>query len=248
MKSAIILIRSTLFNLSFYGGIALMCVVCLPGIFLPRRNAMSIVRLFVGTVYFFEKYLLGLDFEVRGRENLPSSGAFIVAAKHQSPYETMKLNIIFDDPAIVLKQELLKIPLWGKFLAKADPIAINRNNPRESIRQIIDGAIRVGGQGRPIIIFPQGTRVHTWETTADKPYKTGVARIREATGLPLIPMALNSGYFWPRRGWIKKQGTVVFQFLAPVPIGLNVDDTIKDIESRLESASNALLREAEKSP
>src|SRR5690606_29409676 len=138
-------------------------------------QAMWIVKLFVHMVYFLERHILGLDYEVRGAENLPRTGSFIVAAKHQSAYETMKLNIIFNDPAIVLKRELLRIPLWGWFLAKVEPIGIDRKQGSSAMAQIIEGTIRIREQARPIVIFPQGTRVSPSQTAADRPYRIGVA-------------------------------------------------------------------------
>src|SRR5688572_23632018 len=160
MKTLFLALRSTLFHLAFYVATGLACVLCLPGLLLPKKHAMWIVKLFVYNVYFLERFILGLDYEVRGAENLPRGGSFIVAAKHQSPYETMKLNILFDDPAIVLKRELLRIPLWGWFLAKVEPIGIDRRQGSSAMAQIIEGARRITSQQRPIVIFPQGTRVH----------------------------------------------------------------------------------------
>lgn len=238
-----IFLRSTLFNLFFYGLTALACVLCLPALFMPRPRAMRVVKAFVRSVYALEKLFIGLDFEVRGQENLPTSGSFIVAAKHQSPYETMKLHILFDDPSVILKKELLKIPLWGKFLAKSDPIAINRGS-KESAQQIIEGARRMQKQGRPIIIFPQGTRVYTWQTTQDKPYKSGAARMQETTGLTIIPLALNTGIFWPRRSWRKWPGKVVFEFLPPIAPGQAPSETMKQLEALLEAESKKLENEA----
>ena len=237
-------VRSTLFNILFYGTTAISCVLCLPGLLLPKKQAMWIVKFFVYSVYFFEKYILNLSYEVRGIENLPQQGSYIVAAKHQSPYETLKLNILFDDPAIVLKRELLMIPLWGWFLAKVDPIAIDRSKARQSLNQITEGALRIKSQGRPIVIFPQGTRVLPEQTPKDKPYKIGVARAAVATGLPIIPMALNSGIFWPRKSWIKKSGRVIFEFLPAVPPDLGIYEIMKDLEVRLEQHSNRLAAEA----
>jgi 1-acyl-sn-glycerol-3-phosphate acyltransferase len=238
------MIRSTLFNIAFYGFTALACILCLPFLFLPKKDAMFAVRLFVHGAHFFEKYILGLDYEVRGREHLPASGSFIIAAKHESPYETTKLNILFDDPAIVLKRELLRIPLWGKFLAKVDPIAIDRSAGKEAMEQIIEGAKRIRDQGRPIVIFPQGTRVHTWVTTAERPYRIGVVKAALAAGLPVIPMALNSGMYWPRKSWLKHPGRVVFEFLPPLDMSQDTTSIMKELETRLETATKALHREA----
>lgn len=238
-----IFLRATLFNIFFYGLTALACVLCLPALFMPRPRAMYVVKAFVHSVYALEKFFIGLDFEIRGKEHLPSEGSFIVAAKHQSPYETMKLHILFHDPSVILKQELLRIPLWGRFLAKSDPIAINRGT-KESAQQIIDGARRMQKQGRPIIIFPQGTRVYTWQTTDDKPYKSGAARMQEATGMTIVPLALNTGVFWPRHSWLKWPGKVVFEFMPPIPPGQASGETMKQLESCLESASKRLEQEA----
>ena len=239
-----IFLRSTLFNIAFYGATAIACIVCLPGLLLPRKGAMVIVRCFVGTVYFLEKYILGLDYEVRGLKNLPEEGSYIVAAKHQSPYETMKLHRLFDFPAVVLKKELLNIPLWGWFLARSEPIAIDRSQGRQASMQIIEGAKRVEKESRPIVIFPQGTRVYPTQTTKEKPYKNGVVRIYEATNMPIVPLALNSGMFWPRRSWIKKPGKVVFQFLPPIPHGQDPKTLLTRLEEQIEGTTEKLQQEA----
>jgi len=239
-----IFLRSTLFNIAFYVVTAMLCVVCLPGLLLPRKGAVIIIRTFVKTVYFLEKNIMGLDYEVRGLEHIPKEGAFIVAAKHQSPYETMKLHILFDFPAVVLKKELLRIPLWGKFLARSEPIAIDRSQGREAMQQVIDGALEVEKQGRPIVIFPQGTRVYPWQTTAEKPYKPGVVRIYKNTHMPIVPLALNTGLFWPRSGWLKRPGKVIFEFLPPISTGQDTDTLLKTLEDRLESATKSLQDEA----
>jgi len=205
---------------------------------------MGVVHLFVRKVYFLERFILGLDYEVRGQENLPQDGSFIIAAKHQSAYETLKLHMLFKDPAVILKKELLSIPLWGMYLKKSDPIAIDRSTPDTAIQSIQDGARRMKEQGRPIIIFPQGTRVHVGQTTKQKPYKVGIARIQEATDLPIIPMALNTGLFWPRSGWLKSPGCVIFEFLKPIKPGLERQKLMVKIEKNTEESSTSLMNEA----
>lgn len=239
------IIRSTIYNLCFYGLTAIACVLCLPTLVLPRKAFMTVVHAFVFCNHVLEKYILDLNFEVRGRENLPSSGSYIVASKHQSAYETTKLHILFNDPAIILKKELLKIPLWGWYLGKSDVIAIDRSTPKSAIESIQNGARRMQTQGRPVIIFPQGTRVSTNTTAKDRPYKIGVVRLQEATNLPIIPLAMNTGVFWPRNSWIKKPGTVIFEFLPPVNPGLPAADILAKLQKDIEDRSIALMNEAQ---
>lgn len=238
-----IFLRSTLFHIFFFLVTGIACILFLPGLLIPRRHAMHIVRIFVQSVYLLERIFLRLDYEVRGLENVPESGSFIVAAKHQSSYETFKLHILFVDPSVILKKELLRIPLWGQFLAKSDPIAIDRSS-KDSAQQIVTGAKRMQQQGRPIIIFPQGTRVYCWQTPEDKPYKSGAARMQDATGLTIVPLALNTGIFSPRNSWLKWPGKVVFEFLPPIPAGQNISDVTKQIEILLETESQKLEFEA----
>ena len=241
MKPAIF--RSIVFNLFFYALTAVACVLCLPTLVLPRRYFMGVVHLFVHMTHFLERVILGLRYEVRGLENLPKEGPYIIAAKHQSAYETTKLHILFKDPSVILKKELLSIPLWGLYLKKSDPIAIDRSTPDTATQSIKDGALRMKEQGRPIVIFPQGTRVGTDQTTKDKPYKPGVARIQEATDLPIIPMALNTGLFWPRNSFFKSPGCVIFEFLKPIKPGLERQELMAQLEKETEEASLSLMNE-----
>ncbi len=234
-------LRSTLFNLCFFGYHLIACIVCIPFLFTPRDTTLAMIRAYLRIIDWMERVIMGIHYEVRGLENLPKEGAYLVAAKHQSPYETFKLHLLFDDPAIVLKKELLSIPIWGRFLSRIDPIAIDRSQGKEAMSQIMEGAHHVKQQGRPIIIFPQGTRVYTHQTPKDRPYKAGVARIQEDTGLPIIPLALNTGAFWPRSGWMKKPGKVVFEFLPAIQPGKGVAETMKELEDTLEKTSNKLL-------
>jgi 1-acyl-sn-glycerol-3-phosphate acyltransferase len=238
------LARSIIFDLLFYTSTLGACVVLLPTLILPRPAFMWVVHLWLWMTYGLEKNILGLDYDIRGLENLPQQGSYIVAAKHQSSYETMKLHALFGDPAIILKRELLWIPLWGWYLKKSDVIAIDRSSPEAARQSMAQGAARVQAQGRPIIIFPQGTRVHTTSTTAEKPYKSGLCRIQDATGLPIIPMALNSGMFWPRSGFLKSPGRVVFKFLEPIPPGYNKETIMQMLETKIEEETRQLMDEA----
>lgn len=244
MKTFILYLRSAVFHVLFVASTLLICFFLLPGVLLPRKKMMWIVWCFASTVFFLEKYIIGLTYEVRGKEYLPASGSYIVAAKHESSYETYKLFHLFGDPAIVLKKELLLIPLWGQFLAKVDPIAIDRSHGKESLNRIAEGARRVIGQGRVIVIFPQGTRVPPDATTKDYHYRIGIARLAEETSVPIIPMALNSGMFAPKGSFLIRPGKVIFEFLPPMERKDSPKEFLKDLEARLEPASAKLAAEA----
>ena len=185
-----IFLRSTLFNILFYGWTAICCLFFIPVLLMPRSAVLAVTNFWLAGVGILEKYVMGLTHEVRGIEHLPTEGTYIIAAKHQSAYETLKLHDLFGDPTIVLKRELLKIPLFGTFLKKLDIIAINRGNKEEAIASIIEGAQRMSKQGRPILIFPQGTRVKITDTPEQKPYKGGIVKMYANTNLKIIPMAL----------------------------------------------------------
>lgn len=218
----------------------------IPFLFLPRKIYMRfVVRLWARGVTFMEKVILNLHYEVRGREHLPADERCIVAAKHQSSYETFKIHLLYNDNAIILKKSLLLVPLWGQFLWKCDVIAIDRSSPKSAMSSINAGAQRMADQGRTIVIYPQGTRVNPEVTSAEMPYKYGVFKIHEATKLPVIPLATNSGCFWPKGRLLKEPGTVVFEFLPAVKSNPDRAVMMRDLEPRLEAASHALAEEAQ---
>jgi len=239
-----IFLRSLVFNIFFYGFTTIACLVLLPLVFFPRPVILATTKFYVNGVDLIEKYILGLNYEIRGQEHLPEEGTYIVAAKHQSAYETLKLHHLFGDPTIVLKRELLDIPIFGKFLQKLDVIPIDRSNKEEAITAIVDGAKRMASKNRPIVIFPQGTRVRPDITTEEKPYKGGIVKMYKNTDLPVIPMALNTGLFWGRNSFIKRPGKVVFEFLPPIEPGLPDKKVMQAIEDRIETKSLALMQEA----
>ncbi len=241
-----IFLRSVLFNISFYIFTAFICLVFLPVLFLPRHLILAVTHFYVAGVHFLEKHIIGLTFEIRGLEHLPKDGTYLVAAKHQSAYETLKLYHLFGDPTIVLKQELMRIPIFGTFLKKLDVIAIDRRNKEQSINSIIEGAKRMKKQNRPIVIFPQGTRVPVDVTSKDKPYKGGITKMYRHANIPIIPMALNSGLFWGRNSFIKKPGKIIFEFLPIIESGLPNKDVMSMLESQLETKSRSLMLEAQK--
>jgi 1-acyl-sn-glycerol-3-phosphate acyltransferase len=232
--------RDILFTIVFPVWTALCCVVLGLGTLLPRKFVLVPAMLWVRSVAWIERNVLGLDYRVIGAENLPSGRSCIVAAKHQSTFETMKLHLLLRDPAIVLKQELLRIPIWGRFLKTTGMIPIDRGAGRQAITAMVAAAERAKAEDRPIVIFPQGTRV---APGAARAYKPGVGVLYQALGLPIVPLALNSGVFWPRHG-AKRGGVVTFSFLPPIEPGLEPSEAIKLLQQRLEAETDRLVAAA----
>ncbi len=237
----ILFIRQILFNIAFYGATTLFCIVLTPAMLLPRPIFIIGLNSYFKSVHLIEKYILGLDFEVRGKEHIPSTGSFIVAAKHYSAYETMKLHLLFFDPAIIMKKELSRIPLWGWLAMKAKMIFIDRGSREIALKSIIAGAKRVEAEGRPLVIFPQGTRVAIDDTPERKPYKGGIVRMYEATQQPILPLAMNSGLYWKKNAFFKMPGKVIFEFLPPIPTGLTGAEALSQLQNVLETKSNELV-------
>ena len=234
------LLRSAVYNLVFFIW-TLFCALALLWVFvLPRRLMVRVIRLYFLSLYPLEKYILGLDYRVIGRQNLPS-GQYIIAMKHQSAWETFKLLPLFGDVAIVLKRELMWIPLWGWYQAKTGVIPVNRGAGGAAMRSLLEGAQKVAGQGRSILIFPQGTRV---AAGAKKPYKSGIGYVYETLNLPVVPVALNAGVFWPRNSFLKRSGVVTVEILPAIQPGLSRLDFMQQLEEKLEAASDRLLPQA----
>ncbi|MFA5592287.1 MAG: lysophospholipid acyltransferase family protein [Micavibrio sp.] len=238
-------LRSILFNILFYGvWTPLVCLCMAPCLLFPRPFTVWVADFYQRGTYLLERFVLGLDYEIRGIENRPPHGQpYIAAAKHYSAYETLKLYRLFKDPTVVLKRELLWIPVFGWFLKKLDVIAIDRGNRESAMASLIAGAQRMRDDNRPIVIFPQGTRVPVDAATRQKPYKGGIVKLYVATSLPIVPVAMNSGLYWPRNAFWKKPGKVVFEFLPPIPPGLAPAEVMAALEERIETASNRLVEE-----
>lgn len=219
------------------------CLLALPLLLAPRPWFMGFVRFWARGVCCLEAWILNLRYEIRGLEHLPDNQRCIIAAKHQSTYETLKAHILFRDTAIILKKELFCVPIWGQFLMKTDVIGIDRGSPKKAMASVNTGAKRVAQDGRSILIYPQGTRVKPGVCPQEVPYKFGALRIQDQTGLPLIPFATNSGCFWPKGDLLKKPGTVVFEFLPALPATGDRQARMDRLQDALEGASNRLAEE-----
>ena len=234
-----LIIRSTLFNLLFYIITALFVVGGSPLLFGPRSWAMAGLRTHALTCLWLLKHVVGLHLEVRGKANIPDC-AYLAASKHQSAWETFALIPLFRDPAMVMKAELFWIPFHGWFSRKFEMIGVKRETGPSALRHLVREAKDKAAQGREIVIFPEGTRR---APKAPPDYKSGISMIYHALDVPCVPIALNSGLFWPRRSWLRKPGTIVVEFLPAIPPGMDRKQFKKTLQNSIETATDNLLEE-----
>jgi 1-acyl-sn-glycerol-3-phosphate acyltransferase len=244
MRQVAPMFRSLLFAAVFYLNTIVFLVFGSWLLLAPRRWAMQGLRLHGLASLWWLKVICGTRLEVRGREKLPA-GACLVAAKHQSAWDTFGLIPVFRDPAMVMKAELGWIPLYGWFSHKFRHIFVKRDRGPSALRRMIRDARNRAAAEREIVIFPEGTRR---PPGARPDYKPGFLALYEGLGLPCVPVALNSGLFWPRRSLRRYPGTIVIEILDPVPSGLPRAEARKLIEGRIEDACRRLLAEARAAP
>jgi 1-acyl-sn-glycerol-3-phosphate acyltransferase len=232
-------LRALAFNVGFIAWTAVIGTLGLPVLCAPRAAAMRFGRFWSRAVLTFLRVIVGLDHQVRGLDRIPRGGC-IIAMKHQSTWDTLIVPVVLADPAIVLKRELLFLPVYGWYAARAGSIAIDRKAGAAALRNMVARARAIAAQGRPIVIFPEGTRV---APGTHLPYQPGVAALYQTLGLPLVPAALNSGLFWGRRSFLKRRGRITLEFLEPIPPGWPRRRLMAELERRIETATDALLRE-----
>ena len=226
-------LRSALFLLWFLLVTTILSLIFLPVLALPRAATVWLARSWARATFWGLKVFTGIGFEIRGT---PPRGPVLVTSKHMSMWDTLALYLTLDAPAIVLKRELLRIPFYGWFLWKATAIAIDRAAGASALRKMAVAARNVLADGRPILIFPEGTRK---KPGAAPDYKPGVAGLYGMLGVECVPVALNSGIYWA--GFLKHPGTIVLQFLEPIPPGLKRDAFMALLQQRIESATTAIL-------
>jgi 1-acyl-sn-glycerol-3-phosphate acyltransferase len=202
---------------------------------------MAALALHARTELWLLKTIVGTKLEVRGREKLPK-GACLVASKHQSAWETFALIPLFRDPAYLMKRELFWIPFHGWFSYKFKMIPVDRDKGPTALRRMLAEAKTRAASGREIIIFPEGTRR---APGAPPDYKTGVFLLYEALQIPCVPVALNSGLFWPRRSLKRYPGTIIVEFLDPIPPGLSKREFLPRLQETIETASKRLIAESD---
>ena len=228
-----IIIRSLLFNLFLYSWTSFIAILFLP--FLLLTNQILLTKI-VGNIWAYGLkygllYICKIKVEVRGKENLPER-PFIVASKHQSALETIMFYTVFSDIVFILKKELLFLPIYGIYLARMGMITIDRKGGASSIKKMLKDAKKALNLGRTLIIYPEGTRGRVGEKI---PYKPGVAAIYLHTHKMVVPLALNSGEFWPKGSFLKYPGTCVFEIKPPLPANLPKDEFMERLEQAIEA-------------
>jgi 1-acyl-sn-glycerol-3-phosphate acyltransferase len=239
-RSFALVARSLLFNALFYVNLIARMVVALPTIALPRAFMLGVLRGYARSSLWLLRVVCGVTVEWRGREKLPQ-GAYIVACKHQSLWETFALFGLLPDPTFVLKRELMWIPLFGWLATKARMIPIDRGTRAMALARLAALARKEIARSRQIVIFPEGTRR---PPGAEPHYLPGVAYLYAETGLPCVPVALNSGLFWPRRSLRRYPGTVLVEVLDPIAPGLDRRTFQARLQSVLEQATARLVQES----
>jgi 1-acyl-sn-glycerol-3-phosphate acyltransferase len=238
-------VRSLLFNLAFYLVTTIMLIGSAPIFIFGSQNAsMSVVRNWAKVCIWLHSWLAGGPMEVRGAENIPA-GAALVAAKHQSSYETFALIPLLKNPTIVMKKSIRWFPIFGPYTVKTGMIHVDREGKTAALRALSERAREEAGKGREIIIFPEGTRR---PPDAPPDYQTGIALLYRTLNVPVVPVALNSGLYWPRRSFWHYPGKIVVEFLPPIPPGLDSRAFLTRLQDSIETNSRRLVSEGRSRP
>jgi 1-acyl-sn-glycerol-3-phosphate acyltransferase len=229
-------LRAALFNALALLITAVLALLYLPLMLAPPLWMQAAARVWIRLLFWLLAHIVGLSHRVVGESNLPT-GPFIVAAKHQSAWETFAFNVLLSYPVFVIKRELFRVPFYGWFAKHAGMIGIDRKGGASSLRQMVTEARAALAANRPIVIFPEGTRTAPGATPR---YQSGIAALYQALGVPVVPCALNSGLTWGRRAFLKKPGLITIEYLPPIPPGLPRDDFMARLKDAIETASAKL--------
>lgn len=221
--------------------LTILYALLLPALFAPRHWVVAVVRSFLRVVLWLLRSILGVRWETRGDLGA-ARGPVLVAAKHQSGFETLILQYVLGDPAIILKRELLKIPLFGWTLKKLGHIGVDRSGDLEGTRRLLEAARKAHRAGRPVVIFPEGSRR---DVGAPPDYKAGVEVLYAVLKAPCVPVALNSGLIWPGKSLAPAPGSIVLEFLPPIAPGMPRIAFGQRLQADIESATNRLVRAPE---
>ena len=232
------MIRNAIFSIFFFTGIVFISLIFLPSFFLPQKVVLLGGKLMGHWTSFCLKFFLSTKIEIKGKENIVQNEKFFIASSHQSMFETFYLQTIFNSPVFILKKELILIPIFGWYLKKVGSISIKRNKVSKDNLSFFDNISKIlNNTQRPLIIFPQGTRVLPNERP---PFKKGVSRIYEELKIICQPVAINSGYVWPKRGFKRSNKTITISILKPINSRMSKDEFIKILENNIYSELDLL--------
>mgnify|MGYP001303025824 CR=1 FL=1 len=225
------MIRNFLFSLFFFLGIVLISIIFLPTLLLPQKIVLFGGKIMGYWAAFCLKKILSTKIIVKGKENIIKNKKFFIAASHQSMFETFFLQTVFNCPVFILKKELLMIPIFGWYLKKIGSISIKRNKiSKENLSFFEDILKLINYSKRPLIIFPQGTRLMPEDRA---PFKKGASRIYEELKIPCQPIAINSGYTWPKKGLKKSNRTLTVSILKPIEAGLDKESFLEELQNKI---------------
>ena len=216
--------------------------LAIPLIVLPLRVGWPVVRAYLYSILFLLKHICGLTFEIRGTQNMPC-GPVLIAAAHQSTWENLFFHVIFDNPAMLMKEEILRYPLVGTIVKKNGHIPAHRSGDIQAIKLSFEEAKRQAKIGRSVLVFPTGTRTGTAQMP---PIRRGVAALYDQLGLPCVAIVHNSGRFWQNKSWLRHAGTIIVEILEPIPTGLDKKAFLRKLTDQLADGTERLLHPPEK--
>jgi 1-acyl-sn-glycerol-3-phosphate acyltransferase len=225
------MIRNFLFSIFFFSGIILICIIFLPSLFLPQNIVLFGGKIMGHWSAICLRFFLSTKIIIKGKENIIKNEKFFIASSHQSMFETFFLQTIFNSPVFILKKELLKIPIFGWYLKKIGSIYIDRNKiTKENLGFFDQISYLIRSSNRPLIIFPQGTRLTSEDRT---PFKKGASRIYDELKIKCQPVAINSGNVWPKKGKLKPNKNLTISILKPIESGLNKDIFLQNLQDNI---------------
>ena len=225
------MIRNFLFSIFFFSGIILVCIIFLPTLFLPQNIVIFGGKIMGHWSAICLRFFLSTKIIIKGKENIIKNEKFFIASSHQSMFETFFLQTIFNSPMFILKKELLKIPIFGWYLKKIGSIYIDRNKvTKENLGFFDQISYLIKSSNRPLIIFPQGTRLTSEDRT---PFKKGASRIYDELKIKCQPVAINSGNVWPKKGKLKPNKNLTISILKPIESGLNKDVFLQNLQDNI---------------
>ena len=241
--SLVLLLRSITFNVLFYLNLFVQIIAALPTLVMPRWGIIWVAKFWARSNLWLLRVICGTKVEFRGLEKIPC-GPLLVSSKHQSLWETFALLPLLSDPAYIMKRELMWIPFFGWYTWKAGMIAVDRGKGSQALAEMNASARQEAARGRQIIIFPEGTRR---PPGAEPRYKYGIVHLYAELGIPCLPIALNSGLFWPRRSIRRYPGTIRVEVLDPIPPGLGKEAFFERLQREVEAATARLVAEGRRS-